>query len=159
HFPFRQFTTSRGVRHTPVHEQLVARGAHFGEVAGWERPHWFLPEAEVKSSTASAVHDTWSRPRWHALVPAEHIAVGTEAGLFDMSPFGKIHVEGADAEAVLQRVCANDIAVAPGRIVYTQWLNERGGIEADVTVTRLTEVTFLIVTGPAMVRRNLFWLK
>jgi 4-methylaminobutanoate oxidase (formaldehyde-forming) len=75
-----------------------------------------------------------------------------------MSPFGKIRVEGRDAEAVLQRVCANDVAVAPGRIVYTQWLNARGGIEADVTVTRLGETSFLVVTGAATTRRELAWL-
>ena len=159
HFPFRQFATSRGVRHSPLHEQLAARGAYFGEVAGWERPHWFLPESDVARGQAPEPHDTWSRPRWHAHVAAEHIAVRTGVGLFDMSPFGKIHVEGADAEAVLQRVCANHIAVAPGRIVYTQWLNERGGIEADLTVTRLAEATFLVVTGAATIRRDLSWLK
>jgi 4-methylaminobutanoate oxidase (formaldehyde-forming) len=76
-----------------------------------------------------------------------------------MSPFGKIHVEGADAEAVLQRICANDIAVEPGRIVYTQWLNDRGGIEADVTVTRCTDTVFLVVTGAATIRRDLSWIR
>ena len=158
HFPFRQFATSRGVRHSPLHEQLAARGAYFGEVAGWERPHWFLPETNVTRGEAPEAHDTWGRPRWDGHVAAEHMAVRTGVGLFDMSPFGKIHVEGADAEAVLQRVCANDIAVTPGRIVYTQWLNERGGIEADVTVTRLTGTAFLVVTGAATIRRDLSWL-
>jgi 4-methylaminobutanoate oxidase (formaldehyde-forming) len=159
HFPFRQFATARGVRHSPVHEQLAARGAYFGEVAGWERPHWFLPEADVARGRKAEAHDTWGRPRWHKHVAAEHMAVRTGVGLFDMSPFGKIHVEGPDAEAVLQRLCANDVAVAAGRIVYTPWLNERGGIEADVTVARLTETAFLVVTGAATVRRDLFWLK
>jgi glycine cleavage system T protein len=159
HFPFRQFATARGVRHTPLHEQLATRGAYFGEVAGWERPHWFLPWIDAARGMAAQRHDTWARPRWHAHVAAEHMAVRTGVGLFDMSPFGKIHVEGADAEAVLQRVCANDIAVAPGHIVYTQWLNERGGIEADVTVTRMSDTAFLIVTGPTTIRRDLSWLK
>jgi heterotetrameric sarcosine oxidase gamma subunit len=159
HFPFRQFATSRDVRHTPVHEILAARGAYFGEVVGWERPHWFLPETDVAKGMRPEAHNTWGRPRWHAHVAAEHMAVRNGVGLFDMSPFGKIHVEGADAEAVLQRVCANDVAVVPGCIVYMQWLNERGGIEADVTVTRLTDVTFSIVTGPTTIRRDLSWLK
>jgi glycine cleavage system T protein len=159
HFPYRQFATSRGVRHSPVHDQLAARGAYFGEAAGWERPHWFLPEEEAARGQRPEAHDTWRRPRWHQYVAAEHMAVRTDIGLFDMSPFGKIRVEGADAEAVLQRVCANDVAVAPGRIVYTQWLNDRGGIEADVTVTRLTETAFLIVTGAATLRRDIAWLK
>jgi len=157
HFPFRQFATSRGVRHSPLHEQLAGQGAYFGEVAGWERPHWFLADADVERPPRS--HDTWSRPRWHAQVAAEHMGVRTRIGLFDMSPFGKIRVEGADAEAVLQRVCANDIAVAPGRIVYTPWLNERGGIEADVTITRLSHSAYLVVTSPTTLRRDLSWLK
>jgi 4-methylaminobutanoate oxidase (formaldehyde-forming) len=87
------------------------------------------------------------------------MAVRTGSGLFDLSPFGKIRVEGGDAEAVLQRVCANDVAVAPGRIVYTQWLNERGGIEADVTVTRLAPGAYQVVTSPTTIRRDLAWLK
>jgi glycine cleavage system T protein len=159
HFPFRQFATSRGVRHSPLHEHLAARGAYFGEVAGWERPHWFLPETDLAVGKAPEKHDTWGRARWHAYVAAEHTAVRTGAGLLDMSPFGKIHVEGPDAESVLQRICSNDIAVEPGRIVYTQWLNERGGIEADVTVTRLTDTVFLVVTGAATIRRDLSWFK
>jgi 4-methylaminobutanoate oxidase (formaldehyde-forming) len=159
HFPYRQFATSRGVRHSPLNEELARRGAYFGEVAGWERPHWFLPEAEVAGGKRAEAHDTWGRPRWHANVAAEHMAARNSAALFDLSPFGKIRVEGPDAEAVLQRVAANDVAVAPGRIVYTQWLNQRGGIEADITITRLAENLFLVVTGAASIRRDLAWLK
>jgi glycine cleavage system T protein len=159
HFPYRQFATSRGVRHSPVHAQLAACGAYFGEAAGWERPHWFLSEEDAARGQRPEAHDTWRRPRWHGYVAAEHMAVRTDVGLFDLSPFGKIRVEGADAEAVLQRLCGNDVAVAPGRIVYTQWLNDRGGIEADVTVTRLAETAFLIVTGAATLRRDFAWLK
>jgi glycine cleavage system T protein len=159
HFPYRQFATSRGVRHSPVHEQLAACGAYFGEAAGWERPHWFLPQEEAARGQRAEAHDTWARPRWHDYVALEHMAVRTGIGLFDLSPFGKIRVEGADAEAVLQRLCGNDVAVVPGRIVYTQWLNQRGGIEADVTVARLTETAFLAVTGAATLRRDLAWLK
>ena len=159
HFPYRQFATSRGVRHSPVHAQLAACGAYFGEAAGWERPHWFVSEDDAALGHRPEAHDTWRRPRWHGYVAAEHMAVRTDVGLFDLSPFGKIRVEGADAEAVLQRLCANDVAVTPGRIVYTQWLNDRGGIEADVTVTRLAETAFLIVTGAATLRRDFAWLK
>jgi 4-methylaminobutanoate oxidase (formaldehyde-forming) len=158
HFPYRQFATSRGVRRSPVHAKLAELGAYFGETAGYERPHWFLMPEERAAGVAPCAHDTWSRPRWFANVAAEHRAVREHVGLFDMSPFGKIRVEGRDAEAVLQRICANDIAVAPGRIVYTQWLNARGGIEADVTVTRLGETSFLVVTGAATTRRELAWL-
>jgi 4-methylaminobutanoate oxidase (formaldehyde-forming) len=159
HFPFRQFATSRGVRHSALHEQLAASGAYFGEVAGWERPHWFLAESDAACGRLPEAHDTWGRPRWQACVAAEHLAVRRKVGLFDMSPFGKIHVQGEDAEAVLQRLSANDIGVEPGRIVYTQWLNERAGIEADVTVTRLGETTFLVVTSASTLRRDLAWIE
>ncbi|MGE0766747.1 MAG: FAD-dependent oxidoreductase [Hyphomicrobiaceae bacterium] len=158
HFPYRQFATSRGVRRSPVHDIVARQGAFFGDTAGYERPQWFVsPEERARGITPEA-HDTWGRPRWFANVAAEHRSVRERVGLFDMSPFGKVRVEGRDAEAVLQRICANDIAVPPGRIVYTQWLNERGGIEADVTITRLGETSFLVVTGVATVRRELAWL-
>jgi 4-methylaminobutanoate oxidase (formaldehyde-forming) len=154
HFPHRQFATARNVRHTPFHELLAARGACFGETAGWERAHWFVPEGVKPEYRAG-----WGRQDWFPYVRAEHQAVRTGVGMLDMSAFGKLRVEGRDAEAVLQRICANDVAVEPGRIVYTQWLNERGGIEADVTVTRLGERSFLVVSGPATVRRDHAWLE
>ncbi len=158
HFPGRQFATARGVRHLPCHEQLKANGAAFGETAGWERPHWFLPQAERAGGIAPAYTHGWQRQPWFAHVAQEHRAVRTAVGLFDMSAFGKIRVEGRDAEAVLQRLCANDVAVPPGRIVYTQWLNDKGGIEADVTVARLGETSFLVVTSAAATARDTGWL-
>ncbi len=158
HFPYRQFATARGVRRSPLHETLRRHGAFFGDTVGFERPHWYVEPGDLARGQRPESHDTWGRPRWFANVAAEHRAVREAVGLFDMSPFGKIRVEGRDAEAVLQRICANDVAVSLGRIVYTQWLNERGGIEADVTVTRLGETSFLVVTGAATTRRDLAWL-
>jgi heterotetrameric sarcosine oxidase gamma subunit len=159
HFPYRQFATARGVRHTPCYEQLAANGACFGETAGWERPHWFVPKKDRDRGVVPEYRYSWKRQDWFAYAAAEHMAVREGAGLFDMSAFGKFRVEGRDAEAVLQKLCANDVAVEPGRIVYTQWLNDRGGIEADVTVTRLAETSFLIVTSPATTARDLAWLR
>ncbi len=159
HYPYRQYATSRGVRTSPLHERLAARGACFGEAAGWERANWFLPpEAAAKGETAEYRY-SWKRQNWFDYAAAEHRAVREAVGLFDMTSFGKIRVEGRDAEAVLQRLSANDVAVEPGRVVYTQWLNERGGIEADVTVTRLGETSFLVVTPGATLRRDLSWLQ
>ncbi|WP_420348751.1 GcvT family protein [Pelagibius sp.] len=159
HFPYRQFATARGVRHSPLHERLAERGACFGEVAGWERANWFLPpEAKAAGETADYRY-SWKRQNWFDYAAQEHRAVREGVGLFDMSSFAKIRVEGRDAEAVLQRVCANDVAVPVGKIVYTQWLNGRGGIEADLTVTRLSETAFLVITGAAVGRRDLTWLK
>jgi len=144
HFPFRQKETSRGVRRSPFHEHLKARGAVFGEIAGWERPNWFAnpgQEGEYRYS--------WKRQNWFGNAAAEHKAIRTNMGMYDMSSFGKLRVEGPDAEAVLNRVCGGDMSVPVGKIVYTQFLNTRGGIEADVTVTRLSETAYLVVTPAA----------
>ncbi len=153
HFPYRQFETARGIRRSPVHAHLADRGAVFGAVAGWERANWFArpgPEREYRYD--------WHRQNWFENQKAEHMAVRTGVGLFDMSSFGKIRVEGRDACSFLQRVCANDVEVAPGRIVYTQMLNERGGIECDLTVSRLSETAYLLVVPAATVRRDIAWL-
>jgi 4-methylaminobutanoate oxidase (formaldehyde-forming) len=159
HFPFRQYATARGVRHSPFHDLMQAEGACFGETAGWERPHWFLPEAHRKPGEGPVYSHGWGREPWFEHWAEEHRTVRAAAGLFDMSAFGKIRLEGPDAEAVLQRISANDVAVPPGRVVYTQWLNERGGIEADLTVTRLSETAFLVVTAAATTPRDLAWLR
>ena len=159
HYPHRQYATARGVRHSPVHEQLKTHGACFGETAGWERPHWFLPPDACTPGVAPEYRYGWGRQNWFAYVASEHRAVRDNVGALDMSAFGKFRVEGPDAEAVLQRVSANDVAVPPGRIVYTQWLNARGGIEADLTITRLGETSFLVVTSAASSVRDLAWLR
>ncbi len=159
HYPYRQYATSRGVRHTPFYEQMKAHGACFGETAGWERAHWFLPPDAQRRGELPEYRYGWGRQSWFAHSAAEHRAVRETVGLLDMSAFGKFRVEGPDAEAVLQRISANDVAVPVGRIVYTQWLNEKGGIEADLTVTRLAETSFLVVTSAACAVRDLAWLK
>lgn len=154
HFPCRQMASARGVRRSPLHEPLKRRGAVFGEVAGWERANWFAEPGE-----AAEYRYTWGRPNWFANQRAEHLALREGVGLLDMSSFGKIRVEGQDALAVLQRLCANDVDVAAGRIVYSQMLNARGGIESDLTVTRLSETAFLLVVPAATLQRDLNWLR
>lgn len=154
HFPYRQMATSRGVRRSPLHEHLKARGAVFGEVAGWERANWFAnPEQEQE------YRYSWQRQNWFQNQQAEHMALRTGVGLLDMTSFGKIRVEGRDALPFLQRLCANDMDVAAGRIVYTQMLNARGGIESDLTVTRLSETAFFLVVPGATLQRDLAWLR
>lgn len=153
HWPFRQVETARGVRRTPLHDRLVAAGACFGEVAGWERANWYAP-AGVEPRYAYS----YGRQNWFDFSAAEHRAVREAVGLFDQSSFAKLVVQGRDAAEVLSRVCANEVRVEPGRIVYTQWLNERGGIEADVTVTRLDERSFLVVSAAADETRDRTWL-
>jgi 4-methylaminobutanoate oxidase (formaldehyde-forming) len=154
HFPYRQVATARGVRRSPLHAHLAARGAVFGEVAGWERANWFAGDGQEREYRLS-----WKRQNWFENQRDEHLAVRTGVGLFDMTSFGKIRIEGRDALAFLQRLCANQLDVAPGRIVYTQMLNERGGIESDLTVTRLSETAFLAVVPGATLQRDLAWLR
>ncbi len=102
---------------------------------------------------------SFGRQNWFEHSAAEHRAVRSGVGLFDTSSFGKLLVQGRDALAVLQRVSAGNVAVEPGRIVYTQWLNAFGGIESDVTVTRLDETRFLVLSGPATLARDRDWLE
>ncbi len=154
HFPYRQVETARGVRRSPIHDHLKARGAVFGEVAGWERANWFANEGQEREYRYS-----WKRQNWFENQKAEHLAVRERAGLFDMTSFGKIRVEGRDACAFLNRISSAQMDVAPGRIVYTMFLNENGGIEADLTVTRLSGTAYLAVVPGATLQRNLAWMR
>jgi 4-methylaminobutanoate oxidase (formaldehyde-forming) len=154
HFPYRQMATARGVRRSPLHEHLKAQGAVFGEVAGWERANWFANDGQEREYRYS-----WKRQNWFDNQRAEHMAMRQGVGLLDMTSFGKIRVEGRDAAAFLQRLCANDVDVPAGRIVYTQMLNGRGGIECDLTVTRLSETAYFLVVPGATLQRDLVWLR
>ena len=154
HFPYRQPATARGIRRSPLHEHLKTAGAAFGETAGWERANWFAGPGEPRE-----YRYTWGRQNWFENSAAEHRALRDSAGLIDMSSFGKIRVEGPGAMAFLQRVCAGQMDVDAGRIVYCQMLNARGGIEADLTVTRLSETAFLLVVPAATLQRDVAWLR
>jgi glycine cleavage system T protein len=154
HWPFRQYETARGARRSALHDRLKVAGACFGEAFGWERANWYASAGSEPAYEYSYGRQNWFEPSAH-----EHRAVRTAVGLFDQSSFAKFRLEGADAMRVLNRVCANDIDVAPGRMVYTQWLNERGGIEADLTVTRLSETAFLIVSGAETETKDFNWLR
>jgi glycine cleavage system T protein len=154
HWPFRQYETARGARKSALHDRLSAAGACFGEAFGWERANWY-----AATGTLPRYEYSYGRQNWFEHSAREHRAVRTAVGLFDQSSFAKFRLEGADATRVLNRVCANDIDVAPGRLVYTQWLNERGGIEADLTVTRLSEREYLIVGGAETETKDFGWLR
>ncbi|MBI1416982.1 MAG: FAD-dependent oxidoreductase [Limimaricola sp.] len=154
HFPYRQKATARGVRRTPFHAQLEAQGAVFGELAGWERANWYARPGQERDYRYS-----WKRQNFFSNVADELAAVRTGVGMYDMSSFGKLRVEGRDAEAFLNRVCGADVAVPVGKIVYTQFLNSRGGIEADVTVTRLSETAYLVVTPAATRLADETWMR
>ncbi len=150
HFPNRQRTTARPVILTPIHDRLKARGACFSQTAGWERADWFAPQG------VEPVHRyDWRRPNWFDYQAEEHLAVRDNVGLYDLSSMGKLLVQGRDALTVMQYLCANDMDVKTGKIVYTPVLNVRGGFETDVTVTRLAEDQFFIVTAGATVVHDL----
>lgn len=148
-YPGRTFATGRGLRLTPLHRELEARGAHFVDRSGWERAAWFQPEGRRVAPKLS-----FGRPAWFDCVAEEHRAVREGVGVLDQSTLGKLLVQGRDAEAFLQRVCAGNVAIPPGRLVYTPILNARGGYESDVVVLRLADDVFQIVTGTAQPRRD-----
>jgi 4-methylaminobutanoate oxidase (formaldehyde-forming) len=154
HWPFRQPETARGVRRSVLHDRLDACGAVFGVVAGWERANWF-----ATTGVAKGYAYTYGRPNWFPCAAAEHRAVREAVGLFDQSSLAKLRLHGPDATAVLQRLCANDVDVPPGRIVYTQMLNARGGIECDLTVARLAEDDYLVVTIAAAATHDADWIR
>jgi len=153
HWPFYQYKTSRGVRRSSLHRHLETLGACFGEVAGWERANWFAPFGVKPEYEYS-----FKRQNWFEHSAAEHRNVRENVGVFDQSSFSKFRVQGRDACTVLNNICANDVDVDAGRIVYTQWLNDHGGIEADLTVTRLAENDYLVVTGAGAQVRDFKWL-
>ena len=150
HWPYRQFETSRDAVLSPLHGETQAAGACFGEVAGIERPNWYAAPGQTPVYRYS-----YSRPHWFDDAAREHRATREAVGLFDQSSFGAFRVTGSDALPLLERLSANRIDVAPGRVVYTQWLNSRGGIEADLTVARTGAAEFLVTTGAAVRRRDL----
>ena len=142
HWPFRQWHTARGVKKSILHDRLAAAGACFGESAGWERPNWYARAGERAEYTYG-----WGRQNWFANNAEEHRAVRERVGIFEQSSFAKLFVEGRDAVRVLNRIATADVDVPVGRCLYTQFLNPRGGIEADLTVTRLAPERFLLVTA------------
>ncbi|MFD3190320.1 FAD-dependent oxidoreductase [Sedimentitalea sp. HM32M-2] len=154
HFPYRQKATARGVRRTPFHHQLLEQGAVMGELAGWERANWYADPGQDPAYAYS-----WKRQNFFGNVAAEHRAVRENVGMYDMSSFGKIRVEGSDACAFLNHVGGGQYDVPIGKIVYTQFLNPRGGIEADVTVTRLGETAYLVVTPAATRLADQLWMQ
>jgi heterotetrameric sarcosine oxidase gamma subunit len=153
HYPFKQFKTARGVRRSVLHDKLVALGAVFGVDNGWERANWFATAGQKPEYEYS-----FGRQNWFENNKTEHDTVRTAVGVIDQSSFCKYQVEGPDSEKFLNRVCSNNIAVNTGQMVYTQWLNERGGIEADVTVTRISADKYLIISGVATQTRDMDWL-
>ena len=150
-YPGRQWASSRNLRHLPLHARWQDARAHFGQVYGWERPLYFGKVAEPTM--------TFGRPDWFDAVGQEVMAAHQGAALFDLSSFGKIEVEGRDAERLLERLCANRMARPPGRAIYTALLNSEGGMESDLTAVRLATDHYRLYVGTTAVRRDMAWLR
>ncbi|MCH7586131.1 MAG: GcvT family protein [Acidobacteria bacterium] len=154
HWPFRQYESARNQRISPIHDRIEAAGAVFGEVAGWERPNWFALDGQER-----AYQYSYGKQNWFEASGVECAAVRTAVGFFDQTCFVKFRVEGPEACRALNEISANEVDVPPGTAVYTQWCNDRGGIEADLTVTRIGEDEYLVVTSAATGTRDEAWLR
>ena len=153
HFPFLQFETARNIRLSPIHQRLVEHRACFGQMAGWERPNWFAPEGVIPEYQYS-----FGKQNWFEYSAEEHKTAREGVVMFDQSSFSKYLVQGRDALKALQTISSANVDVEANRIVYTHWLNERGCIEADLTITRLDETRFMVVSAAATTHKDLDWL-
>ena len=156
-YPGHERTAGRPLRMSPAYPRLAELGAVFGEKSGWERANWFEPNAA--RGDESLRPRGWAGRLWSPAIGAEHLACRETAALFDESSFAKIDVHGTGAVAFLDHLCANVVDRPVGSVVYTQMLNRRGGIESDVTVTRLADDRFQLVTGTAFGAHDLGWLR
>ena len=155
HYPGRAMRTARGAKVSPIHHQLVAQRAYFRDVSGWEGADWYAPEGvEPEAGQLS-----WGRPDWFGYWEAEHHAARTGVILMDMAFMAKFDVRGRDAGQVLERISANRVNGEPGRITYTQWLNDAGTLEADLTVTKLDDDRFWVVASDTAHRHAETWMR
>jgi glycine cleavage system aminomethyltransferase T/glycine/D-amino acid oxidase-like deaminating enzyme len=159
--PRQQPSKPRNIRLTPFYDRHVALGASFVTGAGWERPQWFEANRDLVGGVTHewARRAGWAAREWSPIGGGEHLAVRTSGGLFDLTPYVKIRVQGPDALAFLERICANRIDRGVGSVVYTAMLTPRGGIRCDLTVTRHGEDVFMVVTGGGSGMHDLAWLR
>jgi 4-methylaminobutanoate oxidase (formaldehyde-forming) len=152
-WPREELKTVRPLRRSPLHDRLKAKGAVFGSRMGWERANYFLPIGAQEPAY------TLGTPGWLPYVLEEQYACREDVVVFDQTSFSKFILKGRDSLDVLQRLCANDIDVSPGRMVYTALLNSRGGFESDLTIIRIAAHEFFIVTGSAQTTRDFAWIE
>jgi 4-methylaminobutanoate oxidase (formaldehyde-forming) len=155
-WPSEEFLAGRPLRRSPLYDRLKAKGACFGEKMGFERPNWF---ADVNAGEKPEDRYSFAKPGWYEAVGREHRACRERAALFDQTSFAKGILVGRDAEAALSWIAANDVARPPGAVIYTQMLNRKGGIECDLTVTRLARDRFYIVTGTGFSTHDFDWIR
>lgn len=156
-YPFRKRSSARRLRLSPLYHQLEKLGAQFDEKAGWERPNWF--SANEGREPVEHVPRGWPALDWSSAIAAEHVVTRERAALFDETSFSKLEVSGPGALALLQRLAANEMDRPVGAVTYTQMLNKRGGIECDLTVTRLAPDHFRLITGTAFGGHDLAWIR
>jgi sarcosine dehydrogenase len=154
-WPFEEYRSGRPLRRSPLYERLKAQGACFGEKLGWERPNWFADAARGEKPEDDY---SYERQNWFEAVGREHQACRERVAVFDQTSFAKFRLSGRDAEQALSWIAANDVAKPPGHLVYTQMLNARGGIECDITVGRLSESEYYIVTGTGFATHDFDWI-
>ena len=152
-WPHEEHESGRPLRVSPLYQRLKDQGACFGSKLGWERPNWFAPEGTEPKDIY-----TYGRQNWFDAVGDEHRAARERVVIFDQTSFAKFLLVGKDAEAALSWICANDVAKAPGSLIYTQMLNRRGGIECDLTVSRLAQDRYYIVTGTGFATHDFAWI-
>jgi 4-methylaminobutanoate oxidase (formaldehyde-forming) len=153
-FPYLEFESGRCLRVSPLYARLRGLNAVFGTKLGWERANWFAPtEKDAKDIP------TMSWPNWHQFVAAEHRRTREAVSIFDQSSFAKFELRGREAVNALSWICANDVTKPIGRVTYTQMLNSRGGIECDLTVTRISEQSFYLVTGTGFLVHDGAWIR
>ena len=155
-WPFEEFTSGRPLRRSPLYDRLKAKGACFGEKMGFERPNWF---ADLSMGEEPGDRYSFGRPGWFDAVGREHRACREAAALFDQTSFAKALIVGKDGEAALSWIAANNVAKPPGAVTYTQLLNRNGGIECDLTITRLAKDRFYVVTGTAFGTHDFDWIR
>ena len=153
-WPFEEYQSGRPLRRSPLYDRLKGQGAVFGEKLGWERPNWFAAAGEE----ARDVY-TYGRQNWFEAVGREHRACREAAVVFDQTSFAKFTVKGRDADKALSWLCANDVVKKPGSLSYTQMLNRKGGIETDLTVARLGDGSYYLVTGTGFATHDLDWIR
>ena len=153
-YPYLQLKSARPLRQSSFHERLQKSGACFGERAGWERANWFAPEG-VKADYKYS----FGKQNWFSYSFEEHLATRENVTVFDQSSFSKYLVQGADALLLLNKICTSEMDVAIGKVVYTQLLNEDGGVEGDITITRIAKEEFFVISAAASQAHDFFYIK
>jgi 4-methylaminobutanoate oxidase (formaldehyde-forming) len=153
-WPYEEMLSARPLRTSPLYHRLKTMRAVFGEKSGWERPNWFAPKGIAPRDKLG-----WGLPNWFQHVGKEHETIRTKAGIIDQTSFGKIEIKGPDSLPFLQKMTNNEMDKPVGSITYTQMLNEKGGIECDLTVSRMGDDHFYLVTGTAFIKHDLSWIQ